>query len=575
MDVSTYLLGSVFLFYGRGSIILLPFLLGFLVRVVDYDPENADIPSFDRWFDLFVDGVKMVVILFVYLILLPILVLVLVNRNLMKGGVFTELVLQSFLNPLSVSIALGVLTGIAVGKIGPSTAGEPVVDTIEVGANQYDITTMEPLILFLIFFYLYPAAVIRFSSERTMWPAFDLTSMKPLVLDPGYFLRWVLFSVPTIGAIYLLSLQVGFGFTVIEFLSLTNRSIILPNEINEFVVFGLSVLSFFLLVVAHVALGHFDASSHITSLKRAVRRRDTMIHQIAIGSVLLSLGFSLPLLLVAGYVSKSIEHGANGNTDLPPFAPWRNLLARGLPVVGIWLVCLAIPWAVLVLGGRAGDFALEFSEGGRAASDSLSLLDQATANAVVGISGLPLGSPLAYQFDRLGGDVLDAFGIAVRSTAPHLVADPWAISPVNVAGFFLLLVGAWVVFPAAIVPGGTTQSFGRPLFGTQLPFGFLGMYRDPAFRRAWGQAVGYWIVGGLPLVGWYVWRRYELALTEGYRELTFIVVPSIGFQVAVPTELSILSIFFLLSASAVNFYCIGKSYLLLGAALQHRTPTPG
>lgn len=574
LDVSTYLLGSVFLFYGRGSIILLPFLLGFLVRVVNYDPSNAAIPSFDRWFELLHDGVRMVVILFVYLILLPIVVLMLVNRNLLKGGVFTDLVLQSFLNPLSVTIAMGVLTGLAVGKIGPSTAGEPVIDTISVGANQYDITTMEPLILFVIFFYVYPAAVIRFSDEKTLWSAFDLTSLKPIVLDPGYFIRWILFSIPTIGSIYLLSLQVRFGFRVIKVLSLSNKSIILPNELNEFIVFGLSIVSFFLLVVAHVALGHFDASSHIVTLKRDFQRWDPIIYQIVVGGVLLSLGFSLPLVLVAGYVSKSIDHAADGNTDLPSFAPWRQLLVRGIPVTVVWSVCLAIPWTVLVLGQRVDDYALEFSDGGQTPSGSLSLIDQVTANAIVGISGLPLGSPLAYQFDRLGGDVLNLFGITVRSTAPYLVSDPWAIPPVSVAGFFLLLFAAWVVFPAAILPRRIKQSLSTPLFGRYLPFGFLGVYRDSEFRRAWLHAVGYWIVGGLPLVGWYVWRRYELVLAEEYRELTFIVLPSIDFQVAVPTTLSFLSIFFLLSASAVNFYFMSKSYLLLGTALHDKTPDP-
>ena len=35
LDASTYLLGGALLFYGRGSIVLLPFVFGVLVRVVD------------------------------------------------------------------------------------------------------------------------------------------------------------------------------------------------------------------------------------------------------------------------------------------------------------------------------------------------------------------------------------------------------------------------------------------------------------------------------------------------------------------------------------------------------------
>jgi hypothetical protein len=571
LDVSTYLLGGALLFYGRGSIVLLPFVFGLLVRVLDSGQPDAETPAFDRWFDLLHDGVRMLLILLVYLIVLPTVVLVLLNMELVEEGIVTELVLQSILNPLSVTIAFGLLTSIALGRLGPADPGEPVVESISVGTTSYSIGTVEPLVLFAVLFYLYPAAVVRFVDDRTLWAAFDIASLRSSVLDPEYLVRWILFTVPTVGSLYLLSEQVLLGPRAGAILSV-EWSIVLSNEVGELVVFATSVASFFLLVAAHAALGHFDASSRIRTVKRYVQRHETGIFTVVLGGVLLSLGISLSLLLVAGYLSRSIEHALDGNEGYPPFAPWQGLLVPGLRAIALWLVCSSVPWTLLVLGQRPVDFAREFSPDAGTTSDALSLTDHAVANALIGLSGLPVGSPVAYQFDRLGGDVLGALGVAVRSRAPYLVSDPWSVPPAVVAAFVLSILLVWVVFPAAIAHGRTGRT------GDGLPLGrlpllrSLGLYRVAEFRRAWVRAVGYWVVGGLPLVGWYVWRRHDIVSDPQYRELTFIGLPSLDVSLAVPTGLSVLSILFLLSASVFGFYFLVKSYLGLGAALRRSPP---
>ncbi|MFC6939185.1 DUF4013 domain-containing protein [Salinirubellus sp. GCM10025818] len=571
LDASTYLLGGALLFYGRGSIVLLPFVFGVLVRVVDSGRSDDERPVFDRWFDLLHDGARVLVILFVYLIVLPTAVLVLVNTELVEEGIVTELVLQSILNPLSVTIAFGLLTSIALGRLGPTGGGDPVVEAISVGATSYSIGTVEPLVLFAVLFYLYPAAVLRFVDERTLWAAFDLASLRSIVLDPEYPVRWVLFAVPTVGSLYLLSEQVFLGPRAGEILSV-EWSIVLSNEVGELVVFAMSVASFSLLVVAHVALGHFDASSRLRTAKRYLERHDAAVFTVTLGGVLLSLGFSVSLLLVAGYLSRVIEHAMDGNEGYPSFTPWRGLLAPGLRALVLWLVCGILPWTILVLGQRPGDFAREFSPDAGAASTGLSLTDHAVANTVIGFSGLPIGSPVAYQFDRLGGDVLGALGVAVRSRAPYLISDPWSVPSVVLVTFVLSTLLVWVVFPAAIVPGRAKRASDGSVLGRFPLLRSLRLYRAAEFRRAWVRAAGYWVVGGLPLVGWYVWRRHDIVRNPQYRELTFIGLPSLDVSLAVPTGLSVLSILFLLSASAFGFYSLVKAYLGLGAALRQAAP---
>jgi hypothetical protein len=150
--LTTILIGGVL---GLLAVLVVPIFLlfGFTVRVLrSVEAGEETPPTFGEWGDLLVDGVKAFAIVLVYSIV-PLVVL-----GVTAGGV-----------------AVAALTGdvrpgaIAGAFLGVSVAG----------------------ILWLVAFYVIPAALASFASEGRMGAAFDTTVLRGVLLDSGYATAWL------------------------------------------------------------------------------------------------------------------------------------------------------------------------------------------------------------------------------------------------------------------------------------------------------------------------------------------------------------------------------------------------
>jgi hypothetical protein len=548
LDVSTWLLGGALLFYGRGTVLLLIPLLGYLRRIIEFAPSDDEVPTFDDWSMLIADGTRLLVVLLVYFVTLPLLAILIIER-----GLLNENIVQEFF-PLLGTVTLALLTGAAEGTLVSTESQGPLIDTVVVGQTSYSLTSVEPVVLFVVLSYAYPAAAVQVIDKQSIWAAFRYRSLKPQLTSPGYVARWGVFTSLSLLALGLLfeagDLSLIAERTVGE---ASGRSFILTNEAGELVVFVVSVLSFRILVLAHFVLGKNELPASWSRLLTFVNQRDRAITVVALGGVLLSLGIFPSLVLVVGYLSKVLDHELKGASGYPPFRPWMSLVRRGLPLTAVWIALNSIAWSVLLLG-----------QGREELINETGLMADAGANAVIGITGLPVGSPISYQFDRLVGDILWGLGIPVR-TVPYAVGDPGRIAPVVGAGFLLTLLLTWVAFTLIVAADRTRQFTGDSLVYAVFRLGrFAVSSRPSGYWSSLGRVALWWIFGGMPLVGWYVWRRH----VDSTGEILGVVFDPIGVEVASPSSLSVLSILFLFSASVVNFYSLSRAYRCLGSTVR-------
>lgn len=536
------------MFYGRGTVLLLIPLLGYLRRVIKFDPSDEEVPTFDDWSMLIADGTRLLIVLLVYFVTLPLLAILIIER-----GLLNENIVQEFF-PLLGTVTFALLTGAVEGTLMSTESQGPLIDTVVVGQTSYSLTSVEPVVLFIILSYAYPAAAIQVIDKQSIWAAFRYKSLKPQLTSPGYVARWVIFV-----SLSLLALGLFFEAGDLSLIAkrtvgeASGRSFILTNEVGELVVFVVSVLSFQILVFAHSVLGKHELPASWSRLLAFVNQHDRDITIVTLGGVLLSLGIFPSLVLVVGYLSKVFDHELKGASGYPPFRPWMSLVRRGLPLTAVWIVLNSIAWSVLLLG-----------QGREELINETGSMADAGANAIIGITGLPVGPPISYQFDRVVGDILWGFGIPVQ-TVPYAVGDPGRISPIVGAGFLVTLLLTWVAFMLIVAADNIRQLTGDSFVYAVFRLGhFAVSSRLSGYWNSLGRAAFWWILGGVPLIGWYIWRRH----VDSTGEILSVMFDPIGVGVASPSSLSVLSILFLFSASFVNFYSLSRAYQRLGPAVR-------
>ncbi|MFP8957310.1 DUF4013 domain-containing protein [Natrialbaceae archaeon A-CW3] len=151
----TMLIGGLLSFLGF-LLIPLVFVYGYLVRVIRESREGSqDLPSFDDWGDLFVEGLQVFVIGLVFM-LIPLVV-----AAVTIGGA-----------------VLAMLTGTDLGMV--------------VGAGGLVLGLLLSMLLTLVFGYVAVAAIVNFALEETFSAAFDLQTLKSAMLHRDYAVAWIL-----------------------------------------------------------------------------------------------------------------------------------------------------------------------------------------------------------------------------------------------------------------------------------------------------------------------------------------------------------------------------------------------
>lgn len=554
LDVSSYVLGGALLFYGRGTVLLLVVLFGYLKRVVEFDPSEETVPAFDDWAGLLADGTRLLVIWLVYFVTLPLLGVLLVERNLLTEGVVGEVV------PVFGKVTLALITGAVEGRLVPAGDGGRLVYTVVVGGDSYSLSSAEPVVLALVLAYVYPAAVLQYTKSGSLWSAFRFGSFRSHLESPRYAVQWTAFMVLSLVGLYLLARAGSWAKTISDAVwTFGGEPILLSNEVGELAVFVFAVLSFQSFVLAYYVLGRRTLPTWWERVAATVTRYDSELAKVVLGGVLLSLGITPSLVPVLGYLSKVYERARMGDGGLPAFEGWWELVARGLYLVGAWAALVSVPWAILLLG--QGERTLATKPTGIAAD---------LGNALVGATALPVGPPVAFQLDRGIGDVLRIVGFHPTADS-YGVGDPTQIPVWALVAFVITLLSAWIAF--VLVVAALTErrvqetpfreTVGRLLAGDR-------SIRDPGFRRRLRAAAVWWTAGGLPFVGWYVWRRS----VRGGSELVPLTFAPLGTTLLVPNPFSLVSILSLFVVSLWNFYALTRAYRRLGATPSEANSTP-
>ncbi len=149
--VTTVLVGGLLVIF---SFLVIPAIVleGYMIRVLRQVSEgDTDAPKFDDWTKLFVDGLKAIVIAFIYLLVPAVLAFVFIG-----GGA-------------ALSNNYAVLGGLVVllGSVLTFVAGIAV-------------------------WYALPAALVRFAEKNTMGSAFEYESYMPILRDREYATGWLI-----------------------------------------------------------------------------------------------------------------------------------------------------------------------------------------------------------------------------------------------------------------------------------------------------------------------------------------------------------------------------------------------
>ncbi|WP_231182662.1 DUF4013 domain-containing protein [Haladaptatus sp. DYF46] len=148
---TTILVGGLLVIFG---FLIIPAIVveGYMIRVLRRVSEgDTEAPKFDEWTELFVDGLKALVIAFVYLLVPAIFAAVFIG-----GGA-------------ALSNNSGVLGGLimALGALLTFVSG-------------------------LAVWYALPAALVRFAEKNTMGSAFEYESYLPILRDREYATGWLI-----------------------------------------------------------------------------------------------------------------------------------------------------------------------------------------------------------------------------------------------------------------------------------------------------------------------------------------------------------------------------------------------
>jgi hypothetical protein len=175
LGLLSFLIVPTFLVLGYGARVL---------RAAAADPETETAPVFDEWGDLFVDGLKLFVVGFVYL-LVPLLVL-----GVTAGGFILAVLSGS--ESLSIAAIFGALGGLTIAGL-----------------------------LTLLVYYFLPAALTFVATSGNVGDGFDVGRIRALVTTREYAVRWLvaLAVLFVVGAVASVLGATGIGGLLVPFVA--------------------------------------------------------------------------------------------------------------------------------------------------------------------------------------------------------------------------------------------------------------------------------------------------------------------------------------------------------------------
>lgn len=162
------------------SVLILPavVLVGYLIRVLRTSLAGADeVPVYDEWGELIVDGLKGTAIALAYFAI-PIVLTLTVVVSALSFTVTTVSAESGAVEAASTAANSDATTGVLV------FAGLALVS----------------IVTFLVAMYIVPAALARFATTGKMGSAFALRSLWPVLSSGSYAVAWLLVIVVSFGA---------------------------------------------------------------------------------------------------------------------------------------------------------------------------------------------------------------------------------------------------------------------------------------------------------------------------------------------------------------------------------------
>jgi len=553
--LTTVLIGGMCLYYERFLFVPGVFVTGYLIRVLR-TAEDGTIPEFDDWADLVVVGVKGQLIWFSYLVLIPGFVVLLTASEVVEQGraldVMTGFVFEPYTYVLTVGNYLAEFAGVA--------------DEVSAG-----VLALEPVLVFALMLYLFPAALQAFAEDDRFVAAFATKRLRARVADPGYFVAWVQFVCLWGTGVIMVSFPFFFEAAITDLVLAHVGVGFVGNTLEELPVVLSAHVGFVLTVAAYYVLARRHERT-IDSMVRGlvpawlaehVRRNspsDHAVRVVAVGGLLLSTGVVVVCAIALGYVVRVVRSVEQGGSGFPPFDGWWRLWKDGVRVAVLWAGYTLLPALVLLYGQPT-------LLPGRVTVSSLRL-----ANTVVGGLGLPVGPMVAYDGDRVVREVLVRTGMGSPATNnPFLVRDVAAVSPLVWVAVVLLALVAVYLLPAAVYRLSMADGTVSPLREGFALRAVARLALRPTYARHWGAGVLVWTFGSLPALVWNVWRR-EL-IYRGVRadapvrsldvlnEILPAFVP-VRVEAPLPTAAGMTSAFVLILSSLLCF-----AYLIWGYAL--------
>ena len=561
-NVRTVLIGGLLLYYERVVFVPGLFVMGYLIRVLR-EADEGSLPEFEGWLELGVLGVKGQLIWFAYVVAAPATVVVLTTENVLEQGEALRMVVGFVFEPYTYVITVARYLAEFAG------VGQEVSSAV---------LSLEPVLVFLLMLYLFPAALQAFAEEGRLGAAFAPAEIRAVVTDRSYLRPWAGFVVRWLGGVVAISLPFYFGRDVSAFLVSVLGPGFLENTLGELSVVLAVSLGFYLLASAYRTLGTTRtpdlrallASSPAAAALDSLRRRlpsDHTLQVFLVGGLLLSTGLLPVMVLAFGYLVRLLAD-RGGRDRLPTFDRWRALWWDGVRMLVVWAAYTAGPVLVLLAGQR------------ELMPQGVSLASLARANAVVGGLGVLVGPMAAYEVDRVVRDLLLRSGLVGATTNnPYLVRDVGAVPVGTWVLFFAALLVVSYLLPAAVYRVATAEREQSPLLAGFDLRSVLGLARQPGYATSWVKAAAAWSLGSGPVVAWYVWRRdrfYKLLPSDTPLtpvDLLNAALPawlSVEVPVPVPTVDGVVSAVFLLAASVVCFYCLVLGYGLIAAGCEPR-----
>lgn len=182
--------------------------------------------------------------------------------------------------------------------------------------------------------------------------------------------------------------------------------------------------------------------------------REDWLRTVLIGGILTFIGFLIvPLLLVYGYVVRTIRVSLDGDAEPPAFTEWKELLVSGLQAFLISIVYLLIP--LVIAGLTAGSAIAAFATGSETgvAIGAGTMFVGLTVSAVLALFFSYLGVGAVVNFARKG-EMSAAFDFEILKTVAldksHATAWLIALAVLAVASFVSMVpVIGWVLAPFA------------------------------------------------------------------------------------------------------------------------------